>query len=414
MQTSEDAIFEIANTKVSDFVSYVWFVVSSIEALKKQITLEDLNSYLSSTLAWRQLDEVTKFRWSGVAKQALVKYTSTDPDKRKKWAKSGTSLSSNRRLDVVSRQLFDTILTIFIEEERYLNYEEMIELVFSDDYLSVLLNLPEAPKSGFRSRRNAPQDDVIEVDIKQLLLDWISGQDLNTLVNKHLKEISNVEYAYESLGDYLTSTFENYLPWVVGTVISWINNYPQAFTEGRNLVSPYFSAYIRYGVNNHVAVDLMVHGIRSRQLALALSTDYGFASEEGYDLKSWLQTLRIDDLVARYNASSSEINDFIKYINPDDSTFLADLIENQHAAISIYGLNCRSASSARLTKATSDNGNMSIFVTDNSGILFELPIQYHRDISSLLDTGLPHTVSVDCNDEITDITIEFIDFSQDV
>lgn len=412
--TAEDAVFEVANTKVSSFISYIWFVFSAIEEINEKITVADLENYLSSTLAWKQLSADNKGRWSSVAKQALIKYSSTDTETRKRWSKTGTSISTSRKLEILSRQLFDNILGTLITEDRYLDSQEMIELILSDENLSLMFSYPESPKVEFKSRRNAPDLDSIEVNIKKLLRDWIDGNDLSTMVDDHLSEINNTEFAFESLGVFITSVFENYLPWVVGTIIRWINDYPQAFSEGRNLVNPNLSAYIKYGVNDANSVRLMTRGIRSRRLALRLSKDFELYSDLGFELNSWLDTLTVDGLVNDYNASKSEISDFIKYLNLDATSFLPDLIEQQNSSINLYGLESRTSENANFKVQLTENGNRTIFITDDQGILFELPLSFHRDVSSLINTGLPYVLKVESEDGITRLNASFIDFSNSI
>jgi hypothetical protein len=234
----------------------------------------------------------------------------------------------------------------------------------------------------------------MDVDTQSLLIDWVNGAELEFLVQKYLQLITNIEYAYESLGVYITSAYENYLPWVIGTIIAWVNGYPQEFSEGRNLLDPHISAYIRYGVNNKLAVNMMSKGIRSRRIALLLSRAFEQVIEEGYEFDSWLASFTISGLIENFNASESEIKDIIEYLNPSESTFLSDLIERQYAELELFLESTLKPGSVEFSKPKSEHKNEAIYVSRNGQKIIELPLVYYKVVDTLLETGLPYEATI--------------------
>ena len=408
----EDAILEIPHSEVSDFISQVWASLAALENVNKESTQDDVAQFLNFTLAWKQLDEDTKLRWRNVADRTYTTYSSMAVEVRKRWAKTGTSVPSADVIEVLSREVFDELLMKYIESDDFPTIQDAFRTIFTSDRLHRLLSLPEHIRFAFKPYRSAPNDRNIEVDVIALLRDWMNGEELSVLVGKYLSEIDDIEYAYESLSTFLTSSFEHFLPWILNTMISWINNYEKELFEGRNIIDPYLAHYVKYGVDSHIAVNLMMRGIRSRRLANELNIGYNTALEDGYDLDSWLKSLTIDSLITSFGASLSEISDFKTYINPDDSTFLSDLIEREYSQFTLYGEYEFKKAPVVFKKSDTNNGNDSIFIQqDNYKI--ELPIEHHKNIEMLMETGIPFEAEVtDIDDFGISFTFWIIDFDQ--
>lgn len=80
----EDLIFEIDNTIISDFISFVWFVLSEIEFIKKAtINIESLTEIFKYSLAWGQLNDESKKHWLRISDLVLQKYQKTSLNNRK-------------------------------------------------------------------------------------------------------------------------------------------------------------------------------------------------------------------------------------------------------------------------------------------------------------------------------------------
>ena len=56
-----------------------------------------------------------------------------------------------------------------------------------------------------------------------LLIDWVSGVDLQELADRHLGAVASDDYRYEQLAEFVASVFEHFLPWALGTLVDWVN-----------------------------------------------------------------------------------------------------------------------------------------------------------------------------------------------
>ena len=59
----------------------------------------------------------------------------------------------------------------------------------------------------------------------------------------------------------LTRVCEHHLPFVLGTILEWINE------DLVDEVCPALPAHVHYGVADREALELLTHGVRSRRLA---------------------------------------------------------------------------------------------------------------------------------------------------
>ena len=96
---------------------------------------------------------------------------------------------------------------------------ERVVRIFSSEVLQTILDLPGAPKSRFWNARGGRSRTEIQVQSRQLLADWLAGDDIASMCETHLAEIQDVEYRFEQLGDYISDVFEMYLPWILTNLV---------------------------------------------------------------------------------------------------------------------------------------------------------------------------------------------------
>ncbi|HEU0251075.1 MAG TPA: hypothetical protein VFR48_10165, partial [Solirubrobacteraceae bacterium] len=79
LRTNADAIFRFGAQILDDFVAFVWFVLTSEEALGKVPRDADVVGAIESTLGFAQLSEPDRIRWRLIADRVRYAYTSTEP-----------------------------------------------------------------------------------------------------------------------------------------------------------------------------------------------------------------------------------------------------------------------------------------------------------------------------------------------
>ena len=105
VRASEDAIFELNEPVVSNFLSFIWHFAFELERHDRPLIDERLASYLTKTLAWLQLKQEDRARVFYIAQKVAGRYSKTDEATRKRWATSGTSLRSARALNEIASEV---------------------------------------------------------------------------------------------------------------------------------------------------------------------------------------------------------------------------------------------------------------------------------------------------------------------
>jgi len=104
-----DALFTVGAGAASDFVAFLWFVLSAEESSGLDPEAVRLDDILGSTLATRQIAPAERRRWSSAAKNIQETYLATEPATRQRWARAGTSLGSARTLDELAQRACDAL-----------------------------------------------------------------------------------------------------------------------------------------------------------------------------------------------------------------------------------------------------------------------------------------------------------------
>ena len=154
---------------------------------------------------------------------------------------------------------------------------------------------------------------MIPVDLKALLLDWVSGIELQELADRHLAAIGDEGYRYEQLAEFSASVFEHHLPWTLDVVIGWVNAWLETI-EADVRLPEHLPGAIHYGVSTENALSLMTGGIRSRRLANTVwchaiarvpsRTDASRNRPAAQTIRQWREL---------FDASPTELSDLLAY-----------------------------------------------------------------------------------------------------
>ena len=322
-RTTQDAIFRTYDATADGFLGFIWFVAQALEDLDMAVSTDDVLAVIRRTLAWQQLDAEQRSRLVRVAEVAYAAFESQPPDRRSRWSRSGATLPTNQALDTVAEQLFARIgsdPTIDLDD-----LQAAIAAVLDGETLNMLLALPENPRRGFKPYRTAPRNRIVNVNLRELLLDWVAGIEIRKLANQHLTAIKDTEYRSEALADFVTNVFGHHLPWTLGIVLQWVNIQIEA-NDGRPIPEQLPLA-IHYGVSNRTALNLMQSGIRSRRLAKVVAAHADGEVDGGISsLRGWLADQTITYWRERYTASSTEIADLLRFARSPGSQLVSSVL----------------------------------------------------------------------------------------
>lgn len=380
-RSAEDAILEGIAPQVDQFLSFIWFVAAQLEALGKSVSTDEIKEVLKNTLAWVQLDDKNQSRWIAVANSAISVYNKTNPTSRKRWATVGTSLSSAKQIETMAEELATTISNIDIPQ----NPLEIIDLIMHDGRLQRMLQLREAPKTKVYTQR-AGHREQIEVPIDKVLQQWVQGTELVALAETYFKDVANVDFRFEQLGDFINDYFETFLPWISGVTIQWTNNILRENNIDKELPGD-VSALIRWGVSNSRAVNLMIGGIRSRRLATKITQLWEAEKKDG-DIRTWIRSMNVAQWRDTFEASIIELRNLLEFSRDQVKGVAVDLIAREAARIDVESIvDNLSESSAKL--APVDESALSpigIWVGDQ--LAGQISSKDQADIQSVLNSGL--------------------------
>ncbi|HML41259.1 MAG TPA: DEAD/DEAH box helicase [Bellilinea sp.] len=321
LKSSQDAIFE-ASGKVGDFLKFVWFVASEIEGSGKTVTVEHIAEVLHHTLGWIQLTEADQKRWLNATTVLIERYNQTASSVRRRWASSGTSIGSANKIEVIVQ----SIIADLVKNDFPLDMLDAFQFLIANGRLENLLALPESPRRKVFDHRSGSRTEI-PISVGELLFDWINGISLIEISNKYLLEVQDISFRFEQLGDLIYDFFEVFLPWIMGTIISWTNC---LLNEKGNygMFPTTIPASIRYGVGSVVALDLMIKGIQSRGLATKISLIWT-RENISQDVISWIRELTLHQWKELFNPSPTEVRNLLEIVRPQRGGIVVDLFKNE-------------------------------------------------------------------------------------
>ncbi|WP_432903953.1 DEAD/DEAH box helicase [Micromonospora matsumotoense] len=384
LRATEDAIFTTFD-QAGDFISFVWLALSIEEGRGIDPADVDLSSIVGATLAARQSPEARR-ACAQIADTIRRRYVASDPQSRRRWARTGTSIGSARTIDALATRIASAIE----RAEAAGTLPDLLTPVSAIRQLPTLftelLDLAEAPDWQFKISPRGAEITVRPVD---LLADWVSGQTLPELANTHLAPVTDPAFRIEQMVGAASEQFEHFLAWTVGAVVDIVNAHLlDAGSEAR--LCPELAGYIRYGVDSPHALRLMTSGIRSRRLAHAISRDRPRDLQATHDdLRAWLAGMGITEWRDRYDASASEVLDLLDYTRLRSRSLLKALLETGSVTLDVLDVqdpNERQDLSIRPVEGDPEPARIAVW-SDTQAVA-HVSAADHTDIQAILDTGL--------------------------
>jgi len=388
-----------AGQLIEDFLSFVWYIASLADEGDPPAFQDQVEASLQSTLAWTQLDALTRGRYLEVARRAVDAYAARPPRSRRRWSRAGTSIATARVIDGFGDAVAQALMNDATAVE---TASDVIRLIAADGRLQQLLELPEAKIEHPRNQRGGAGTHAVDVDHLALLLGWVAGHDVQELANRHLNEITDEEFRLEELSDLITSAFENFLPWAIGLVVDWANESLHE-TEGYDgpMLPQAVSAFVRCGVDNEDAVRLIRAGLVSRPLASAVSAEYRqHRDAPEQTLRAWLCTSEISDWRARYGASPIDMRTLLEIARPAGTRLAAEIMSGNQVTISVRPVGPpRVANGLEMRPAEDQPAPAPIGLWLGTELCALVLPENLADVEIAVATGVPLDVSLDVVDD---------------
>ena len=391
-RAGQDAIFTTVGFEANGFVRSVWLIAQALTELSSPPSDEEVLDAIKATLAWQQLDETGRAQFLEVASRAYRSFSEQPVEKRKRWAHSGMSLPSAASLEVVASE----VLGMISEDVAQSEPPQAIAAILRDGRLARILELSENQRRGFKESRNSPRDELLPVDLMALLIDWVSGVDLQELADRHLGAVASDDYRYEQLAEFVASVFEHFLPWALGTLVDWVNDALEIQSASVKIPDE-FAAAIHYGVGTRDALSLMLGGVRSRRLANRVAKSRAETHLESLEtpLRDWLVMQEVSAWRANFDASPTEVADLLAFARDPSVQLVNKVLEGEEYTLPYVE---RAAvlfeSSASLAYEPGQPAPAPVAIFVNSEIVGTISPDHHDDVSLLTGIGIPLDIHV--------------------
>jgi hypothetical protein len=326
----EDAIIQISKGAVSDFISFIWFISAQLEITSGLAAdLSQIETVLQHSLAWLQLLSEQKEQWLKLADLVIRRYTLTEPATRRRWAVAGTSVSSASKIEQIARSLANDVKGIDISDDP----TEVAKLILANGRIEQILSLPEVQKIDVYASRGGSNRPIIPISLEKLLIEWMLGIELVAMADENLALIPDIDYRFEQLGDFIYQRFEVSLPWAFGTIITWTNQF--LTDSGETKILPrVLPAYVRWGVGNTAALELMSKGLGSRTLAMRIANSWHLEKIQ-LSVIDWLKILSAKDWQRLFSASSAEVGLLLNFCRNQQGGAAVELMRNGITTITV-------------------------------------------------------------------------------
>jgi hypothetical protein len=382
VRQNEDAIFQANHEVISKFLSFVWYFAYEVERQNQLLTDDRLLQFLTKTLAWAQLNEDNQKRWFLVAQKVVSVYSKSDSSARKRWATSGTSLKSARVLEQVAYEVSMELESV----TGSLSIVDAINVILDKGRIDKILALSECPQKKIFTARSGSNRQELELSVKDILRDWIMGEELAVISNSFFGKIDNIDFRFEQLGEYINEYFENFFPWVFGTIISWTNSILVEKGSTQTLIRA-IPAHIRWGVKNRTSLALIFQGIIFRSLANKIGTIWEELSID-IDVHSWLRSMDIDEWREKFGASIPELRNLLEFARIRRGGIAADVINKGAVVIDVQVLENELPLTEVLLISEGETDISPIGLWLDGKLVARILSRDQADISSLQSTGL--------------------------
>lgn len=371
---------------VDGFLAYCWYLADAADVLDPAARAQTVIAGIQQTLAWQQLSPDLRARWEALAARTSASFEVSDPVQRSRWAKSGTGLSANVVLDAVAASARSMLENV--DPDQAADPVTVLGILIGDGRLGQLLALADERSYRFKRRRYGPTEPV-EVDLSNLILDWVRGMPLAELADRYLSDVdSHTEqqegFRFEQLSAFLTAICEHHLPWTLGTVLAWLNE------DRTTPLCPQLAAFLHYGVPVPQSLELMANGVRSRRLAVLVGVEAAANGVVSEQLRSWITDLGPGVWSAEFQTGAAEANDLLEFVHDPTAQLGAQLLDGGTVEMTVHATaeEWPAGVNLRIAQMVGAVGPRLLAVVDSDGApLAEVSAADHHHLTTLLEAG---------------------------
>ena len=260
-------------------------------------------------------------------------------------------------------------------------------LVSDRGRLGQLLGINETRAARFRPRRNAPHRTAFDVDLRSLIVDWLRGQEVGEIGETYLNAVADETYRYEQLSEFIAQVLEHLLPWLLNTLVGWVNE----GLEEEDQLCPELPAYIRFGVDTPVALELAQAGVRSRRLVHAVAAEAAVSTE--LPVREWLAETDIRTWRRVFDASPSELGDLLVFSRAQDARITSRVLAGEVVEVPLVIEGSPDAGDIDVRAADEDPPPRLAAFRDGEVVGY-VRSEHHDDVSRLLAIGVPLSITL--------------------
>lgn len=375
-----DAIFDTAAGGGADFVSFLWTALTALGDVGISLRQGQLEGFLSRTLAWQQLSEPAKKSSLRLSRAVWSSYEQTSPDKRRRWAQSGLSLGTARKLDELASRLAREA-----ESEGVSGLQGSLRLLLEAWLIDAILAFPEAPKELFRvgSHRAAPVARRSSVNAVPLTRAWASGMSFRDMATIHLTRITDDAFRYERLADIVAKVFSSYLPWVLGSVVAWANE-----ELGENWlveISELAPLAVKMGIDVEAGLVLALGGVSRRELAANLGRAFPGDESSDANVREWVRSLGAAAWTSHFGATESDREELLDFVRDAESRAVEQVLSGGTGFFQVRPFHHVLSGEVLVTESS----GTSLQIQRGDQVVAEVAEASQLDVEQVLRSGIP-------------------------
>jgi hypothetical protein len=302
---------------------------------------------------------------------------------RRRWARTGTSLPNAVLLEQLATQVRAELPLVTNPRDPVAAFL----LVAGQDRLGQLLGINEMRAARFRPYRNAPHRTAFDVDLRSLIADWLRGQEVGEIGETYLDMVTDETYRYEQLSEFIARVLEHLLPWLLNTLVSWVNE----GLEEEDQLCPELPAYIRFGADTPIALELSQAGVRSRRLVHAVAAEAAASAE--LPVRAWLTEMDIRTWRQVFDASPSELGDLLVFSRARDARITSRVLASEVVDVPLVIEGWPDAGDIDIREAEED-APPRLAAFRYGEIVGYVRSEHHDDLSRLLAIGVPMSITL--------------------
>lgn len=382
-----DALLQPVGGDVDEFVAFVWLAMDVLARMSRETTFEGLVDFLTSTLAWQQLNPHDRERWQELARISLDRYEATEAQQRKRWGRSGLRLSSSATIDSLASDLAQTVSDRGAEPSSVV---EWLDVLMAEGRLNRWLAMPENPVKGpFKPYPSAPADKALDVDVETLVRRWVDGDELAEIGRDLLAEVNDSDNRADVLSEWAAGVLENHLPRVIALTIDWA----EELLPGRIAAASGVVPMIRFGVSMSSSVHLMIGGVRSRRLANRVGSALGH--EDAVTTRRLLGAMTIETWRQEFGASPAEVSDLLTFVADPSEQLVSEFFEAGAASVPCIPSSDELTEGIVVVRRRAFGEKTGIQLTRDGVVVAEVPTTLQTHVDAILRLGLPIAASLE-------------------